>query len=151
MNEQQNEFESLRRLLSLKRHEPPPPGYFRDFAAKVIARIEAHEAVALLPWWQRMGLALRPAAVCAFGVALCMAWVGALFAAHGQGGKASPFLAQASVQRDATDAYDRDIVPVNLAEVPASMAPVLPRTSPFNQFIPSTERAKFNVLLVGSH
>ena len=45
-------FPEVARLLSLKRHEVPPPGYFNHFSAKVIARIEAESlAEARRPWW----------------------------------------------------------------------------------------------------
>jgi len=44
MNENENNFESLRRLLTLKRHEIPAPGYFHDFSGRVVGRIRAGEA-----------------------------------------------------------------------------------------------------------
>ena len=44
MNENQPNFELLHRLLALKRHEMPPPGYFNVFSKRVIARIRAGEA-----------------------------------------------------------------------------------------------------------
>jgi hypothetical protein len=44
MNENENKFENVRRLLKLKRHEVPPPGYFNNFSDQVISRIRAGEA-----------------------------------------------------------------------------------------------------------
>ena len=44
MNESENNFESLRRLLALKRHEPPPSCFFEGFSDQVISRIRAGEA-----------------------------------------------------------------------------------------------------------
>ena len=64
-----DDFEQLRRLLALKRHERPHPRYFNTFSQQVIARIKAGEAgadVALLPpalvrapWFQRLWAAFE--------------------------------------------------------------------------------------------
>jgi hypothetical protein len=43
MSEANNNFEELKRLLKLKRHEIPPPGYFNHFSGDVVSRLRAGE------------------------------------------------------------------------------------------------------------
>jgi hypothetical protein len=64
------EFSELKKLLALKRHEAPPPGYFQNFSSKVIARIEAESAPAARPWWVRwlIEFDLRPAVASAYAL-----------------------------------------------------------------------------------
>jgi hypothetical protein len=82
MSQESQDFESLRRLLALKRYEQPPPGYFNNFSSEVIARIKAgegaHENVLErlfweAPWLQRLWSALetKPIMAGAFGAAVC--------------------------------------------------------------------------------
>ena len=82
MSQDNEDFGSLRRLLALKRHEQPPPGYFNDFSGQVIARIKAGERAdesaldRLLweaPWLQRLWAALeaKPILAAAFGATVC--------------------------------------------------------------------------------
>lgn len=79
MNADQENFESLRRLLALKKHEQPPPGYFKDFSEHVIMQIRAagpgEESLGLetIPWLQRFWGALEhnPILAGAFGVLVC--------------------------------------------------------------------------------
>jgi hypothetical protein len=83
MNESKPNFESLRRLLVLKRHETPPPGYFNNFSRQVIARIRAGEAEASaslpnhvfgsMPWFIRLlqSLESKPVFAGGFATALC--------------------------------------------------------------------------------
>ncbi|HTV42922.1 MAG TPA: hypothetical protein VMF08_20325 [Candidatus Sulfotelmatobacter sp.] len=73
MSENENDFEALRRLLALKRHEIPPPGYFEDFSSRVIGRIRAGEAARELPWLLRLLQAFeaKPAYPVALASALC--------------------------------------------------------------------------------
>lgn len=89
MNPGEDQFDSLRRLLALKRHEAPPPGYFGDFSQKVIAGIQAQEqqvrrpssnAASQAPWLVRLWQAFetRPALSGAFGVVASLAMVAAL-------------------------------------------------------------------------
>jgi hypothetical protein len=74
MNREDQEFDQLRRLLKLKRHEQPPPRYFNDFSAQVVARITAVQASgAGDSWWQKLwaGFELRPAIPVALSAAVC--------------------------------------------------------------------------------
>jgi len=75
MNENEN-FEALRRLLSLKRHEIPPPGYFNRFPSEVIARIRAgeREAENATRWYLRFMqiFEAKPAFASSFASALCL-------------------------------------------------------------------------------
>lgn len=80
MNENGNNFESLRRLLALKRHETPPPGFFENFSGEVMVRIRVGEARAAeqggfsLAWLSRLVAAFeaKPAWSGAFASALCL-------------------------------------------------------------------------------
>lgn len=75
MDTDHDEFGALRRLLALKRHEQPPPGYFENFSRKVLVRLQA-EAEAKPGWraWVQnlfTGFENRPALAGAFGFAVC--------------------------------------------------------------------------------
>lgn len=54
MSQPPEDFSDLERVLAWKRHETPPPGYFINFSAKIIARIEAGELAGAPPWWLRL-------------------------------------------------------------------------------------------------
>ena len=87
MNENENNFESLRRLLAHKRQELPPPGYFNSFSGQIIARIRAGEGRAIqtdaeryfseVPWLLKLlqAFELKPAFAGAFASALVMVLV----------------------------------------------------------------------------
>lgn len=78
-----DDFEQLRRLMALKRHEQPPPGYFHGFSREVIVRIKAGElgnesessvwSFGTSSLFQRIWATLdaRPILAGAFGVAVC--------------------------------------------------------------------------------
>jgi hypothetical protein len=62
----------LGKLLALKRHEPPPPGYFDHFSDKIIARIEAAGLSSRATWWQRLfpQWEAKPVLACAYGLVI---------------------------------------------------------------------------------
>ncbi|MGA2279088.1 MAG: hypothetical protein ABSG80_02150 [Verrucomicrobiota bacterium] len=84
MNENENNFESLRRLLVLKRYETPPPGYFNYFSSQVLQRIRAgdtgksanwlEELFGQAPWLEKLlqVLDMKPVFASAFAGALCL-------------------------------------------------------------------------------
>ncbi|HMJ89276.1 MAG TPA: hypothetical protein VK530_05645 [Candidatus Acidoferrum sp.] len=65
-------FESLQKLLRLKRYEQPHPRYFNDFSSRVLARIEVGEARAASHWWERFGIDLRPVLTVGAGAVACV-------------------------------------------------------------------------------
>jgi hypothetical protein len=77
MSNAPEDFEKLRKLLKLKRHEQPPPGYFNNFSQRVINRLEAEGRSDVLsadaPWAKRLVrmLETNPIFAGAFGVAVC--------------------------------------------------------------------------------
>jgi hypothetical protein len=84
MNENNNNFDELKRLLKLKQHEIPPPGYFNNFSGEVVSRIRAGEGGgahtfaqqihAQAPWlvsWLRV-FETKPGVMGAFATSLCL-------------------------------------------------------------------------------
>ena len=69
MSLEPNEFEALRKLLALKRHELPPPGYFSRLPDKIAVRLERGEG--RLSLWERIsaGFTFRPAFAYSFALA----------------------------------------------------------------------------------
>ena len=52
MNSSPQDFQKLRHLLALKRHEQPPPGYFHYLPDKVAMRIERGDLSEHSTWWE---------------------------------------------------------------------------------------------------
>src|SRR5262245_24125033 len=70
---EQENFEELQRLLSMKRSQAPPPHYLRGFSDKVLSGLNRPEPVVPTPWWRRARLMLtesRPVQVSILGLAV---------------------------------------------------------------------------------
>jgi hypothetical protein len=84
MSENENNFEALRRLLALKRHETPPPGYFNNFSGHVLQQIRHGRSVestsslgnlfAQAPWLEKLLQVFnaKPVFASGFAGALCL-------------------------------------------------------------------------------
>ncbi len=77
-----DEFESLKKLLALKRHEEPPPGYFDRLPGEIRARI-AHAQASPEPWWRRWLASwdLSPALATSYAVVAVTLVVGGIWMA----------------------------------------------------------------------
>jgi hypothetical protein len=140
MNSDQENFECLRQLLALKRHEQPPPGYLEDFSNQVILRLRAGETgepasvmARLLretPWLQRLWTMLeaRPVFAGAFGATLCALLLsGIIYAEKAEPTSFAPNLA-ANVQ------VSPFATPASLvANLAPSTNPISPSASLFNE------------------
>jgi hypothetical protein len=152
MNENQSNFESLRRLLALKRHEMPPAVFFDGFSKRVIARIRAGEAETppslserlsdQVPWLLKFLQAFeaKPVFAGAYASALCLLLIaGVIFAERPEPGpqaslesmpQASPLLAPTTLAALPQQPVNQLLIADN------STNPVFnfqPNTSPFGQ------------------
>ena len=158
-----DDFEQLRRLLALKRHEQPPPGYFHGFSRQVIVRIKAGELgdpVEVAGWsfgggslLQRIWATLdaRPVLAGAFGVAVCGFFVvGALLSDNtgtaiagnpptpppGRIAQASPFWEEAKFDTEAPSL-------IGVGGLPNYQPPAIaPTTSPSGSLFEEIRRAQ---------
>jgi hypothetical protein len=71
MNSDPEKFETLRKLMALKRHEQPPPEYLHQLSGRIITRIEHGEG--RLNLWDKFSarFSLRPSVAYAFGLTVC--------------------------------------------------------------------------------
>jgi hypothetical protein len=103
---QDQDFEALRRLLKLKRHEQPPPRYFHDFSGQVLSGIRAGTAggrfesfediIAQSSWLRRIWAVVegRPAISGLFAAAVCGLLVAGIFVSENVPPTLDPILAQ---------------------------------------------------------
>jgi hypothetical protein len=144
MNPEQDDFQQLRRLLALKRHEQPPPGYFHGFSGQVISRIRLGERQAKdsmadrllwqIPWLERFWSALqaKPALAGAFGVLVCgLVISGAVYSEHTDSGQLAVLPASEPSTEPAQPVLASQLSPVGVSGMQvSSMAgmPNLPKT-----------------------
>ncbi|HWD19649.1 MAG TPA: hypothetical protein VHB20_10245 [Verrucomicrobiae bacterium] len=71
MNPEQENFDALRKLMALKRHETPPPGYFDHLPRRIATRIRDQEGAP--NFWESLVARLRLSAstAYAFGLTAC--------------------------------------------------------------------------------
>lgn len=148
MNSDVENFEQLRRLLALKRHEQPHPRYFNDFSSQVVARIKAGDkgetADGLdwlfgdVSWLQRLWATLesKPALAGAFGAAVCaMLVAGIVYSANVEPAPAhaaGPLMASEGVMSFVSSAGAAGAIDASLSF--SSTNGVSPAGSLFDQF-----------------
>src|ERR1041385_6381045 len=119
-------FESLEKLLRLKRQEPPPPRYFNDFSSRVISRIQRGEGRG--SWWERFGFDLRPALAAGVGAVACGLIVYGVATTDGEAGgigvDSMNFAASPATQRTLLTESDRSISVNSTNPVPDYGTPV---------------------------
>ena len=149
MKQEQEDFENVRRLLALKRHEQPPPGYFHHFSGNVISRIRAGEtgdtlrfsnpAAGVASWLQRFWAAVetKPALAGGLGMALCAFLVtGVVISGQNENPTSSPEVSLPAPALMAQESFDPRVVG-DASIALSSTAPVLdsqPSGSLFNDF-----------------
>jgi hypothetical protein len=123
MNENENNFESLRRLLAFKNRETPPPGYFNNFSGQVVARIRAGEANAPssaserlfseAPWLLKLlqAFEFKPAFAGAFASALCLVLVFGIVYAERPDAAPQPLLTSSTQVAPLAMASPTDFIP----------------------------------------
>jgi hypothetical protein len=138
------EFRLLKKLLALKRHENPPPGYFENFSDKVAARIRAaEEARPDTSYWQWLarGLEWRTALVGLYAVSFIGLVTWGIYFGMKTGNEnlasqpppvtASPILVTGSGGKDSKEADQKTMIVASNATAPDGLfAPPNLKTAP---------------------
>jgi hypothetical protein len=155
INRESDNFDQLRRLLTIKRYEQPPPGYFHSFSRQIIVRLKAGELgdSPAAKWWvidgswlHRLWTAFetRPAFAGSLGVAVCGFFVaGALLVESNDAAAVAqdtvrapqPIAVQASVTATIPDPDFPNILRVSTTEMPRTS---LFDRSPTVRWMPAT-------------
>lgn len=154
MNQDTENFEQLRRLLVLKRHEQPPPGYYNGFSGQVIARIKNGDKgetgdfferlFGEAPWIQRIWevLEAKPILAGVFGVAVC----GLLFTGVIYSDK-TDVSSVAIMPGMQTDSAPMEFANVSMASHPLFVKPVAFEPSSTSPMVQSTDSQPTESLL----
>jgi hypothetical protein len=159
MNENENNFESLRRLLALKRYETPPPGYFNSFSSQVVQRIRVgdpgisgswvDDLFGQAPWLGKLAqiFDVKPVFASTFAGVLCLLlFLGIIYSERPE------FTSQPTMQAATTAASLAAVSPTTLSQpadeigIVSSTNPVLslqPVASPFGQQNPLAQPVSF--------
>lgn len=141
MNAENQDFEALRRLLKLKRHEKPPPRYFNDFSSQVVNHLRSSrpadrenvmERLAWeSPWLQKVLSVLqgRPIVTGVLGAAACALLVGGAIYSEQPGSSPTPLefgggLPQVGVEQTASVFGNDSVVAVNSTNPVTSLSGV---------------------------
>jgi hypothetical protein len=81
MDENSENFDELKRLLAVKKHETPPPGFHGELRGLILAQITEEEQAGAAGWWGRFveSFELRPAISTGYAAALCGLLVAGVF------------------------------------------------------------------------
>jgi len=96
MNPEQEDFDALRKLLALKRHEVPPPGYFVHLPRRISSRLHSDEGAP--GFWESLAARFRLSASVAYAFSLTVC-----------GALAMTIIYAARVETARADAQPRDL------------------------------------------
>jgi hypothetical protein len=129
MNETKHNFSHVKRLLKLKQHEVPPPGFFNHFSEEVVARIRAGESRGQdslvnrlqdsAPWLVNFlrVFEAKPGLIGGFAASLCLLLVlGVVLAEHSENSPQNVFAA-ASVQPSSSNVASTSSTATEFASV----------------------------------
>ena len=151
MSSEHDKQMDLQKVLALKRHEAPPPRFFKGFSTQVIDRIHSPEPVGPRPFWQRLGdeIDSRPVLVCGSGIVVCGLLIVGLIASL----RVDPPKRAANPSGDHNQLIATPSI-VDPAQSPATLSskegvrvtePVLiSEQSPFSTVQPTVERTRLN-------
>lgn len=160
MNPAPENFDALRRMLALKRHEQPPPGYFDRLPNLVVARLRAGDQGRRgsvlerlfdeTPWLQRLvvGLLAKPVFAGAFGIAVCALLVsGVVYSENVEPGQLRSSLTVNDASPVLVSAPESDENPLPGSALAISTNPVPVGTSLFEQAQPQFEPQTVNYMM----